>query len=102
MASTPPGGLSIDEGLGAVAASKLADLARGFILKARPIVVLHRLKDNSLVKLKLRRGLINHILVRDEDGRGEQTIAKSPSAAILLMKAVRETASLVRQGYFEV
>lgn len=92
----------VDEGLGAIASSKLADLARGFVLKARPIVVLHRTKDNSTVTLKLRRGLINHILIRHEEGKGDRPIQKSPSASILLTKALREVANLVGQGYIEI
>lgn len=92
----------VNEGLGAIAASKLADLARGFILKARPIIVVHRTKDNSTVTLKLRRGLINHILVRHEEGKGDHTISKSPSAAILLTRAVAETTKLFGQGYIEI
>lgn len=92
----------LEEGLGAIAASKLADLARGFILKARPIVVLHRMEDDKTVTLKLRRGLINHTLVQHEEGKGDRTIAKSPSAAVLLTRSLNEYRKLLGQGYIEV
>ena len=92
----------LDEGLGAIAASKLADLARGFILKARPIIVLHNSSKNSTVTLKLRRGLINHTLVSSEEGKPDKRIAKGMSAALLLTKALNEVRKLVGQGYIEI
>lgn len=92
----------LDEGLSSIAASKLADLARGFILKARPILILHRFKDNSTITFKLRRGLINHILIQNEEGKGDKQIAKASSAAILLTKTVGLAGKLFTQGYIEI
>lgn len=91
----------LDEGLGSIATSKLADLARGFILKARPIIVLHNPEDDSTVTLKLKRGLVRHTLSADEDGR-ERTIDRSISASILLTKALNEVRKYVSRGYVEI
>lgn len=98
----PPADDCLDEGLGAIAASKLSDLAKGFILKPRPILVLHNPETNLTVSLKLKRGLIRHSLIRDEEDGGSKTIDRSPSAAHLLTKAMSEAGRLMGKGYLEI
>lgn len=92
---------SVDEGVGSIATSKLSDLATGFILRARPVIVLHNTTTDSTVKLKLKRGLFRHELSVDEDGR-ERVIRKSFSAIILMTRALKEAAKYVREGYLEI
>lgn len=92
----------LDEGLGSIATSKLADLARGFIFRARPLIIVHRTRDNSTVTLKLKRGLINHILTRSEEGSADKQISKSPSAAVVLTQALNHARKLIQQGYIEI
>lgn len=97
---TPQAELS--EGLASVAASKLADLARGYVLKPHPLIVLHRSENNSTITFKLKRGLINHQLIQHEDGKGDKVLAKGPSAGVLVARALKEVHKLIAQGYLEI
>ena len=91
----------LNEGFGSIATSKLADLARGFFLKPRPIVVLHRMKDNSTVTIKLRRGILKHTLMTSSNGQ-DKDLMKSVSVGILLVRAIKEITNLVKEGYIEI
>ena len=91
----------LDEGIGSIAASKLADLGRALILKARPIIILHNASTDHTVTLKLKRGLIMHTLVWSDD-KHEKTIGKFPSAIMLLGKAMNEARKLIGKGYLEI
>lgn len=92
----------VDEGFASIAASKLGDLARAFILKARPIVVLHNTTTNSTITIKLKRGLLKHTLYAHEDGKGDKRIDSSFSAILLIGKALNEARKLVGRGYIEI
>jgi len=94
--------MKINEGIGSIAASKLADLATGFIFKARPVVIFHNTTTNSTVTLKLKRGLINHTLSSHEEGKGTKLISKSPSALYLITKILRESRKLFSLGFIEI
>lgn len=91
----------VEEGLGSIATSKLADLARSFIFKARPIVILHHPGTDSTVTIKLKRGLLKHTLYAAE-GKNEKVIGKSISGILLLTKALNESRKLIAAGYVEI
>ncbi len=93
---------SVDEGVGSIAASKLADLARGFILKARPIVILHNSETNSTITFKLKRGLLRHTLYRHEEGKGEKVVGKYVLGTLALGVAIKQATRLMAQGYLEI
>ena len=92
---------NVDEGISSVVGSRLADLARGFIFKARPIIIMHSPEKNETVTLKLKRSILSHSLVL-EDGAGSRVIAKNPMASILISKALVEAGKYLSKGYIEI
>ena len=95
-------GSDLEEGIGSIAASKLADLAHSFIFKPRPIIILHNPVNNQTVTFKMKRGLVNHSLILDEEGKGDRIIAKMPSATALLLRAIAAARKWNAKGFVEI
>lgn len=91
----------VDEGLVSIAGSKLADFARGFILSARPVIILHSSSQDKTVQLKLKRGLIRHTLYKNE-GQGDQAVKSSLSATMLLLAAANLARKYMQRGFLEI
>lgn len=91
----------LEEGFGSIAQSKLKDLATGFILKARPIVIMHHIDKDHTITYKLKRGLLKHTLMVNE-GSGDRTLETNISAMYLIGKALRAASKMLMRGYVEI
>jgi len=94
--------ITMEEGIADIAKSKLADLARAFIFKARPIIIMHNTSNDETVTLKLKRGLLRQKLYKQVGEGPEQEIASGVSAIFILGRALKEAMSLAKKGYIEI
>ena len=93
---------SREEGVGSVAQSELKDLATGFLLKARPLIILHNLDTDDTVTIKLKRGLLKHSLIVNQTNKGDRVVAVGVSSIVLITKALNEARKWLGRGYVEI
>ena len=92
---------STDEGVGSILRSKVLDLAKGFILKPRPIVILYSAVKDEVASFKIKRGVIQHSLIKSE-GDIDSTVLKSSSTVRLLESLLSRVKALKSAGFVEL
>jgi hypothetical protein len=95
-------GAQCDEGLGAIATSKLSDVLLGSLLRARPLVILFDPRSEQTVSFRIRRCFrTSKLLVAVNDGV-DREISSSTSAGRLLIRLVSKVAELKSKGFVEI
>lgn len=93
--------LTTDEAINNILRGTLVDLARSFIVRHQPIMVLHNPQSGQTVTFAIRRELFAHSLLVNRDGQ-EHVLLRKRKVTILLKRMLGETEKLLRTGFAEI